>query len=56
MALNFQRPATERNSSRIISGSDRRPGRRRVGPVVAGRPAQATNAITPRRPAMRDRP
>ena len=37
---------------RILSGSGRRPGRRRVGPAVAGRLAQATNASTPRRPAM----
>jgi pilus assembly protein CpaC len=40
-----QEPATECNCSRILSGSDRGCGRRRVGPAIAGRLAQ-TEAIT----------
>src|SRR5208337_2864245 len=40
-----QAPATECNGSRILSGSDRECGRRRVDPGIASRLAQ-TEAIT----------
>jgi hypothetical protein len=49
----LQDSATGPNCPVILSGSDRRPGRRRVGPVVAGRLDRAANAINPRRPPMR---